>query len=50
MINALDNNEIILEVKYNDRLPSFINDIIKSTKLVKIAVSKYVLCVDKKGL
>ncbi len=49
-ISALESNETILEVKYNDRLPSFIKEIINNTKLVKIAVSKYVLCMDKKGI
>jgi len=49
-LNALDNGEIILEVKYNNRLPNFINEIINNTRLVRIAVSKYVLCMDKKGI
>ena len=50
MDKVLDTNEVILEVKYNNVLPTFINDIIKSTKMTNISVSKYVLCVEKKGL
>ena len=45
---VFDDNSVLLEVKYNDRIPSFINDIIKSTKIVKIGISKYVLCIEGK--
>ncbi len=46
---VFDDNSIILEVKFNDRIPTFINDIIKSTKLNKIQVSKFALCMERKG-
>ena len=45
---VFDDNSMVLEVKFNDRIPSFINDIIKSTKLVKIQISKYALCIERK--
>ncbi len=45
---VFDDDSTVLEVKFNDRIPSFINDIIKSTKLVKIQISKYALCIERK--
>ena len=47
MKKVFDDDSIILEVKYNDRLPSFINDIIKNTRMIKIGISKYVLCIER---
>ncbi len=48
LYNALDNESVILEVKYNTRLPRFLNDVIKTVPMVRIAVSKFALCVERK--
>ena len=48
MEKVFDDGSIILEVKYNDRIPSFINDIINNTRIIKIGISKYVLCLERK--
>ena len=46
----LDKDDIILEVKYNDKIPQAIDRILKSEKMVKTSCSKYALCVEKKGI
>ncbi|GAB6189404.1 polyphosphate polymerase domain-containing protein [Marinitoga arctica] len=43
MINILENNKIILEVKYQKFIPSFIKNIIQNSRSA-IAISKYILC------
>ena len=45
---VLDRNMVILEVKYNNRLPSILNDVIKTVPMIRIAVSKFALCMEKK--
>jgi len=48
--SVLDNDNVILEVKYNNKLPSFLNDVIKTVPMVRIAVSKFALCTERKYL
>lgn len=43
-LNIIDDNHMILEVKYDDILPSYINDMLEDYKLNQIAYSKYYLC------
>ncbi len=38
------NNSVILEIKYDDYLPTFIRDIVPSFTGVPISISKYCLC------
>lgn len=49
LYNVLEENQVILEVKYNNRLPSFLNDVIKTVPMIRIAVSKFALATEKKG-
>jgi len=48
--SVLDNDSVILEVKYNNKLPGFLNDVIKTVPMVRIAVSKFALCTERKYL
>ncbi len=48
LYNVLEDNNVILEVKYNNRLPGFLNDVIKTVPMVRIAVSKFALCTERK--
>ena len=41
--NTIINNETILEVKYNEKLMGFINEVLKPFKLTRISISKYCL-------
>lgn len=41
--NSIENNQVVLEVKYNEKLMDFISDILKPFHLTKVAVSKYCL-------
>lgn len=44
--NTIINNETILEVKYNQKLMGFINEVLKPFKLTRISISKY--CAGRK--
>ncbi len=48
LYDVLENGDIILEVKYNNRLPGFINDVIKTVPMIRIAISKFALCTECK--
>ncbi len=48
LYNVLEDDNVILEVKYNNRLPGFLNDVIKTVPMVRIAVSKFALCIERK--
>ena len=48
LYNVLEDNSVILEVKYNTRLPRFLNDVIKTVPMNRIAVSKFQLCDERK--
>lgn len=50
LINALEDGEVILEVKYNYSLPSFIKELLKNINMTRISLSKYAICVEKKGI
>ena len=41
MFNTIINNEIVLEVKYNEKLMGFISEILKPFNLNRISISKY---------
>jgi len=46
LFNTLINQEVILEVKYNEKLMGFISKILSPYKLTQLAISKY--CVGRK--
>lgn len=46
-INVFNGNEIILEVKYDSFIPSYIRDLLSGVPLTRESVSKFVLCSDK---
>lgn len=48
LYDALNKGDVILEVKYNHRLPNFLNDVIKTVPMIRIAVSKFALCTERK--
>ena len=45
----LKNNEIVLEVKFNDYIPKYLRDILNKIPSIRIAISKFVMCEDIKG-
>ena len=45
---AIEANEIILEVKYNNFLPSTIKKVLDTVPKTRIAMSKFALCKEKK--
>ena len=45
---VLPNDLMILEVKYDDYLPTFIRSVLQTTSADKCAISKYVMCRDQK--
>lgn len=48
LFKVIDDNKVILEVKYNDIFPKILIDIIKTVPSVRIAMSKFALCKEKK--
>lgn len=46
--DVLEPNEVVLEVKFNNAIPSHIADVIKTIPSVRQAVSKFALCREKK--
>ena len=46
-INVFTGGEIILEVKYDSFIPSYISDLLSGIPLTRESVSKFVLCSDK---
>ena len=48
LFNILEDNKIILEVKYNTFLPKIITNILKTIPMSKIAMSKFAMCKEKK--
>lgn len=46
-INVFNKGEIILEVKYDSFIPSYIMDLLSGIPLTRESVSKFVLCSDK---
>lgn len=47
-VPVLEEDEIVLEVKYNDIIPTMIADLIRQVPLTRLAVSKYAYCYNKK--
>lgn len=47
-IDVLEPNEVVLEVKFNNRIPDHIRDVINTVPSVRQAVSKFALCREKK--
>lgn len=41
---VLPSDRVILEVKYDDALPYFVRQLLKTTPAVRCAISKYELC------
>jgi len=48
LMSALDENNIVMEVKYDEYLPPYLNDLISGQGIILQPVSKYILCLDKK--
>ena len=46
MIPVLGEDQVVLEVKFNDFLPGYLNDVLADIPKVNLAVSKYVLCLN----
>ncbi len=46
---VLEDDRLILEVKYNKFLPKIIDDILKTVPSVRISMSKFALCREMKG-
>lgn len=46
MIPVLDDNQVVLEVKFNDFLPGYLSEILEDIPKVNLAISKYVLCLN----
>lgn len=46
-VNVFGEGEIILEVKYDSFIPSYIKDLLSGIPLTRESVSKFVLCSDK---
>lgn len=49
LYDVFDNNNVILEVKYNDFLPKVISDLIRGIPTIRISMSKFTLSREKKG-
>lgn len=50
MYDILENNQTILEVKFNKNIPSHIASIIMSIPSLRLAASKYTYCFEKKEM
>lgn len=48
LVDVLEPNEVVLEVKFNDYIPKHIVDVLNTVPSVRLAVSKFALCVEKK--
>ncbi len=46
MIPVLEENQVVLEVKFNDFLPGYLSQILEDIPKVNLAISKYVLCLN----
>lgn len=46
--DVLEPNEVVLEVKFNDNIPYHIAQVIMSIPSIRLAVSKFALCKEKK--
>jgi hypothetical protein len=49
LFDVLEEDDLILEVKYNDRIPDIISKVIKSSCKIRVASSKFAMCMEKKG-
>lgn len=47
-VGVMDDQDIVLEVKYDDIMPSAIADLIRQIPMIRLAVSKYAYCYNKK--
>ncbi len=50
LFNVLEPNEILIEIKFNERLPYVIKQLLKEVYMTNIGLSKYALCMEKKGI
>ena len=46
--NVLEPGEVVLEVKFNDAIPSHIASVVMSIPMIRQAISKFALCREKK--
>lgn len=49
LLDVLEKDKVILEVKYNKVLPKVIQELLSSVPMVRISLSKFVLCREMKG-
>ncbi len=47
-VEVMDPQEVVLEVKYNQIIPQAIADVIRQVPMIRLAVSKYAYCYNKK--
>lgn len=50
LYDILNENEILLEVKYNETLPYVLKEILSKSSTIYTSLSKYALCMEKKGI
>ena len=48
LYNVLENNEVVLEVKFNNYIPKHIVEVLNTIPSVRLAVSKFALCKEIK--
>ncbi|MBQ4600250.1 MAG: polyphosphate polymerase domain-containing protein [Oscillospiraceae bacterium] len=46
MIPVLEDNQVVLEVKFDDFLPGYLSEVLEDIPKVNLAISKYVLCLN----
>ena len=46
--DVLEPNEVVLEVKYNEHIPNVVAQVIMTIPSIRLAVSKFALCKEKK--
>ncbi len=47
-VDVLDPGEVVLEVKYDELIPSAVADLLRQVPMIRLAVSKYAYCYNKK--
>lgn len=47
-IDVFDPGEVVLEVKYDDLIPSAVADLLRQVPMIRLAISKYAYCYNKK--
>lgn len=50
LFSVLEPDEILIEIKFNENLPYIIKELLKDSHMTSIGLSKYTLCMEKKGI